>query len=187
MNGSNTAILGSLAASAILTGWLLYNQGSYTKTTSLSAHGPDRFVKGMRLDVLDETGALQYRISAATMNHYPGSDQVALTQPVMHIFEGDQLLWHIESERSAVDDTGNTVKLLGEVHIRREETADSPGIVVLTRDLVVKPDSRTAETEDRAVIESGPYTIEGTGLHADFTTRRLELDSRVRGRFDAAG
>jgi lipopolysaccharide export system protein LptC len=183
---SRTAVLGALAASAVLTGWLLYNQNSYTDTTSLSEHGPDMFVKGMQLDVLDKTGALQYRLSADTMNHYPGSDQIALRQPVMQIFEQERLLWHIESERSAVAESGETVNLLGEVRIRRESTADEQGFVVLTRDLLVKPDSRTAETGHRAVIESGRYTLEGTGLHADFTTHRLELDSDVKGRFDAA-
>ena len=138
------AVFGAVAASAILTGWLLYNQNSYTRTTSLSEHGPDMFVKGMQLDVLDETGALQYRISASTMKHYPGSDQIALLQPVMHIFAQDRLLWHIESEHSAVAESGETVNLLGEVRIRRESTADTQGFVVLTRDLLVKPASRTA-------------------------------------------
>lgn len=186
MSRSNGIILGSLAVSAMLTGWLLHNQDNYTETTSASAHGPDLFATGVRLDVLDETGSLQYQLSAETMNHYPGSDEITLTQPVMQVFENEELLWHIESEHSEMDDAGESVKLLGEVRIRREETADNRGVVVLTRDLVVKPDSRTAETTQRAVIRSTGHTIEGTGMHADFTTHRLELDSRVQGVFDAA-
>lgn len=187
MNGAQAAILGSLVVSATLTGWLLKNQDNYTDTAGTSALGPDMFVNGMHLEVMDSTGAMQYRILADTMNHYPGDDRIALTQPVMEIFVEDQLQWHIESERSELDDTGETVHLLGEVHIRRLETDDNQELVVLTRDLVVKPDKQTADTEHRAVIESGQYTIEGVGMHADFTTRRLEIDSRVQGHFDVSG
>ena len=187
MNGTQAAILGSLVISATLTGWLLQNQDTYTETTTSSAHGPDMFANGMRLEVMDTTGALQYRIQADSMNHYPGDDRIALTHPVMEIFVDRQLQWHIESERSELDDEGETVNLLGEVRIRRQETDDNQGLVVLTRDLVVKPDSQTADTRHRAVIESGQYSIEGVGMHADFTTHRLELDSRVQGHFDVSG
>jgi LPS export ABC transporter protein LptC len=187
LNATQAAILGSLVVSATLTGWLLQNQDDYTDTTGSSAHGPDLFVSGMRLEVMDSTGALHYRIRAGSMNHYPGDDRIALTQPVMEIFVDRQLQWHIESERSELDDKGETVNLLGQVRIQRQETDTSQGLVVLTRDLVVRPDSQTADTEHRAVIESGLYSIEGVGMHADFTTHRLELDSRVQGRFDVSG
>lgn len=187
MNATQAAILGGLVVSATLTGWLLQNQDSYTETSGSSAHGPDMFVNGMRLEVMDTSGALHYRILADTMNHYPGDDRIALTQPVMEIFVEDRLQWYIESERSELDDTGETVNLLGQVHIRRQETDDNQELVVLTRDLVVKPDSQTADTQHRAIIESGQYTIEGIGMHADFITQQLELDSRVQGRFDVSG
>ena len=187
MNATQAAILGGLVVSATLTGWLLQNQDSYTETSGSSAHGPDMFVNGMRLEVMDTSGALHYRILADTMNHYPGDDRIALTQPVMEIFVEDRLQWYIESERSELDDRGETVNLLGQVRIRRQETDENQEVIVLTRDLVVKPDSHTADTEHRAVIESGQYTIEGVGMHADFTTHRLELDSRVQGRFDESG
>mgnify|MGYP001819603273 FL=1 len=140
----------------------------------------------MQLEVMDESGSLQYRLQADTMDHYPGDDRIALTGPVMEVFSGKQPVWHIESQTSELDDKADTVHLLGEVVIRRHETREGRELVVHTRDLVVIPRSRTAETRERAVIESGQYTIEGVGMHADFTSNRLRLDSRVRGRFDAA-
>jgi lipopolysaccharide export system protein LptC len=187
LNASQAALLGGLVITATLTGWLLWNQNSYIDPISSSAHGPDLFVHDMRLRVLDESGALQYRIRAGTMHHYPGDDRIALQEPVLEIFADQQLQWRIESEHSQLDDTGETVNLLGEVRIHRPETTDNQGVEVLTRDLVVKPDQRTADTEQKAIIESGPYTIEGVGMHADFTTNRLELHSRVRGRYDVSG
>jgi lipopolysaccharide export system protein LptC len=38
-----------------------------------------------------------------------------------------------------------------------------------------------------ARIQSDRFEVEATGLHADFRNNRLELKSRVRGRFDDAG
>jgi lipopolysaccharide export system protein LptC len=187
LNATQAATLGGLALGALLTGWLLHSQDNYSATTDLSPHGPDIFIRGMQLEVMDESGSLQYRLQADTMDHYPGDDRIALTGPVMEVFSGKQPVWHIESQTSELDDKADTVHLLGEVVIRRHETRDGRELVVHTRDLVVTPRSRTAETRERAVIESGQYTIEGVGMHADFTSHRLRLDSRVRGRFDAAG
>lgn len=187
MNATQAATLGGLALGALLTGWLLHSQDNYSATTDLSPHGPDIFIRGMQLEVMDESGSLQYRLQADTMDHYPGDDRIALTGPVMEVFSGKQPVWHIVSQTSELDDKADTVHLLGDVVIRRHETRDGRELVVHTRDLVVIPRSRTAETRERAVIESGQYTIEGVGMHADFTSNRLRLDSRVRGRFDAAG
>jgi lipopolysaccharide export system protein LptC len=187
LNRTQAATFGGLALGALLTGWLLHSQDNYTATTGHSPHGPDIFINGMQLEVMDETGILQYRLQADSMNHYPGDDRIALTRPVMEIFSGKQPVWHIESQHSELDDKGELVWLLGEVRITRHETGESREIVIHTKDLAVRPDSRTADTEHRAVITSGHYTIEGVGMHADFTTDRLEIDSRVRGRIDVAG
>jgi lipopolysaccharide export system protein LptC len=187
LNATQAATLGGLALGALLTGWLLHSQDNYTATTGISPHGPDIFAHGMHLDVMDDTGTLQYRLQADTMKHYPGDDRITLTQPVMEVLSEEQPRWHIESEHSELDDKGELVWLLGEVRIRRLETGESREVVIHTRDLAVRPDSRTADTEHRAVISSGQYTIEGVGMHADFTTDRLEIDSRVRGRIDVAG
>ena len=187
MNTSQTATLGGLALGALLSGWLLHSQDNYSATTGISPHGPDIFAYGMHLDVMDDTGTLQYRLQADTMNHYPGDERITLKQPVMEVLSEGQPSWHIESEHSELDDKGELVWLLGEVRIRRLETGESREVVIHTRDLAVRPDSHTADTEHRAVISSGHYTIEGVGMHADFTTDRLEIDSRVRGRIDVAG
>lgn len=187
MNGTRAAILAGLIICATLTGWLLQNQDAYTTTTTSSEHGHDMFARGMDLDVMDAVGALHYRIKADSMYHYPGDDHVQLTRPVMDIFRQAQPQWHIESDSSRLADSGATIKLLGEVHIKRMKTEEDQELVIHTRDLIVKPEKQLAETEHRAVIESGRYMIEGVGMHADFTTNRLELHSRVRGRFDVSG
>ena len=58
---------------------------------------------------------------------------------------------------------------------------------ITTRDVLVKPETETAETDQAAVITSDQSVVETVGMHADFINNRVELRSRVRGRIDVAG
>jgi len=181
-------LLTALLAGAALSGWLLYQgQDILAERAAPSPHGPDLFVDGMDLRVLGEDGHVHYRVQSIRMEHYPYDDHSELTTPDMQLFSNQQIAWNAHAERGRVTDDGNTVWLIGRVEIDRPPQSGQRPLRVETSDLLVKPQTDTAETREAAVIESGAYRIEGVGMLANLRENRLDLRSKVRGRIDAGG
>lgn len=187
MSGKQTILFGGLLAVAMITGWLVQDQGILKDQASPSPRGPDLFVNGMDLKIIGEDGNVQYRVRASRMEHFPYDDHSDLTDPFMQVFSQQQAIWDARSERGRVADQGDTVWLLGRAVINRPQLADQRALNVVTSDLMVKPKADTAETTAATVIQSGAYRIEGVGMLANFRENRLDLHSQVRGRIDAGG
>jgi lipopolysaccharide export system protein LptC len=187
VNARQIILFGGLLAAAMITGWLVQDQGMMKDQAPPSARGPDLFVNGMDLRIIGEDGNVHYRVQASRMEHFPYDDHSDLTDPFMQVFSQQQVVWNARSERGRVADQGDTVWLLGRAVINRPELADQQAVNVVTSDVMVKPKADTAETSAAAVITSGRYRIEGVGMLANFRENRLDLHSRVRGRIDAGG
>jgi len=180
-------LITGLVFSVILSGWLQYQQDTLTSRRVISSHGPDLFVDNMDLKLVNADGNLHYHVTADRLEHYPHDDSAELTRPVMHVFTANRPTWEIQSDSGRISSGNETVWLLGAVEIRRLATPATRPLAIFTRDLQVKPDVQTAETVNMARIQSDRFEVEATGLHADLRNNRLELKSRVRGRFDDAG
>ena len=176
-----------LLLSVIGTGWFLDRPDSSQQPSSVSATGPDSFVKDIDLAVMDENGHLKYQVRAEHMTHFPHDDMLKLSRPDINIVHADGAVWHITAERGETTTAGDRLWLLGEVDIRRPETATDSAIHVITSDLLVKPEDEQAETENAATITGNRYVINAVGLKADFRTHVLELLSRVRGTIEGSG
>ena len=180
------ALLTGLVMCVIVSGWLLYQQGTITDRPAITSHGPDLFVDNMDLKLVNVDGNLHYRVTADRLDHFPHDDHSELTRPVLYVFSENRPAWQIKSERGEISSGHETVWLLGAVEIRRLATPATRPLAIFTSDLMVKPDAQTAETVNAARIQSERFEVKSTGLHADFSNNRLELKSRVRGRFDNA-
>jgi lipopolysaccharide export system protein LptC len=187
VNGKQLMLFTALLAGAAVSGWLLQNQNVLTERPAPSPRGPDLFVNDMDLRIIGEDGNVHYRVQASRVDQYPYDDHSELTNPFMQIFSNQQAVWDARSEHGRVADQGDTVWLLGRVEINRPPQAGQRAFNVVTSDLMVKPQSDTAETTALAVIRSGAYRIEGVGMLANLRENRLDLHSRVRGRVDAGG
>jgi lipopolysaccharide export system protein LptC len=187
VNAKQLLLFTALLTGAAVSGWLLLGQDVLTEQPAPSPRGADLFVDGMDLKVMGEDGNVHYRVQASRLDHYPYDDHSELTNPLMEVFSDQQIVWDARSEHGRVADGGDTVWLLGRVEIHRPPRAGQRSLRVVTSDLLVKPQSDTAETSAAAVIDSGPYRIEGVGMLANIRENRLDLRSRVRGRIDAGG
>jgi lipopolysaccharide export system protein LptC len=187
LNNRQTVLTALLLLCAVLSGWHVLQERTVTQRPDVSRLGSDVFVENMDLQLINEHGRLQYRVMAERMEHFPYDDHAELVRPVLHVFKNDQPTWQIESEQGKVASGYKTVRLLGQVEIRRLAGPEIRPLSIVTSDLLVTPQQRTATTENSIVIQSGRYRIESVGLQADLINNRLELKSRVRGRIDAAG
>lgn len=187
MNLKTFGLFVLLLLSVIGTGWFLDRPNSSQQPSSVSATGPDSFVKDIDLAVMDENGYLQYRVRTEHMTHFPHNDILKLSRPDIDIVRTDGTAWHITAERGEATTAGDQLWLLGKVDIRRPESATGSAIHVMTSDLLVKPEDELAETENAATITGNRYVINAVGLKADFRTNVLELLSRVRGTIEGSG
>jgi lipopolysaccharide export system protein LptC len=187
VNTKQIFLFAALLAGALVTGWLMQGHGIGTRMPTTSARGPDLFVDDMDLKVIGEDGSVHYRLQASRMEHFPYDDHSDLTEPFLQVLDQGKIVWDAHSERGRVEDQGDIVWLLGQAVINRAPDAARQAVNVVTSDLMVKPQSDTAETTAKAVITSGKYRIEGVGMLANFRENRLDLRSQVRGRADVGG
>jgi len=181
-----TAVLLLLLVAVIGTGWYLQQQGVGPQQTSASSTGPDAFVTGMQLTIMDETGQEIYRIESDTMTHFPEDEHFKLTRPRFDITRPDGTAWHITAERGQTTPDNDQLWLLGAVDIRRQGASKINNLHVKTSDILIKPDEETAETDNAVTISAEGYLVKAVGLKADLRKNLLELRSRVQGTIDAA-
>jgi len=185
VNTRQTLLFILLLAVIIGSGWFLDGRHGGLLDLSVSRTGPDAFVTGMHLDVMDTSGKLRYRVTAARMTHYPGTEQLQLQRPLIDMQQRNGNTWRISSETGESADSGDRIRLLGQVNIHR--SGASGPLQVRTRNLLVKPGQAYASTDSAASITTPGLHVDAVGLEADINNNTLELHNRVRGRIDAAG
>ena len=169
---------------AIVSGWFLDERHGGLLDLSVSRTGPDSFVSGMHLDVMDASGQLRYRVTADSMTHYPNVEELELQRPLIDLQQRNGNNWRITAETGQTTDAGDLIRLLGNVDIRR--SGASGPLQVRTRDLLVKPEQSFATTDSAATITAPGHRVDSVGLEADLENNTLELRSRVRGTINAA-
>jgi lipopolysaccharide export system protein LptC len=184
VSGKQIGLYGLLLLLVTVSGWFLFQQQTSLQRETVSATGPDAFVKDMNLKVMNEQGQLAYRVKAQTMQHYPNDERFTLEQPDIKILQANGDIWRIKSEHGEATEAADIIWLLGAVDIKRLPTETSSQLHIVTTDLLVKPDDEVAETENEATITSDEFLINAVGMKADFSKDTLELKSRVRGRYD---
>ena len=183
MNTRQTLLFILLLVVIIGSGWFLDGRHGGLQELSVSRSGPDSFVSGMHLDIMDTSGQLRYRITADNMVHYPNSDQLDLQRPLIDLQQHNGNTWRISAETGETADSGDLIRLLGKVDIRRSGV--SGPLQVHTRDLLVKPEQAYATSNSAATITAPGLRVDAIGFEADLDDNTLELHNRVRGRIDA--
>ncbi len=187
MNTRHIVLLSVLLLSVLTTGWLLINQGATTKQPDRASQAPDLFIENMDLRVTGKDGRVHYRLQADAMQHVPRDDRFDLQRPVIRTLQGERSQWQATSNRGSVSADGDTVWLRDQVEIRRLAGPGERRLDIDTSELLVRPGEQTATTSQAVVIRSDAFRVESVGMDADFGNHRLNLHSRVRGRFDEAG
>jgi len=185
VNNRQTALFILLLVVIIGSGWFLDGRHAGLQDLSVSRTGPDSFVSGMHLDVMDVSGQLRYRVTAESMLHYPNTEQLELQRPLIDLQQHNGNSWRISATTGETTDAGDIIRLLGDVNIRRSGV--SGPLQIRTRDLLVKPEQLYATTDSAATITAPGHRVDSVGLEADLNNNTLELRNRVRGTINAAG
>jgi len=146
-------------------------------------HDPDSFVENLEVRRMDANGALQYRLTAPHMQHFPDDDSSLLTQPTLDYYRPDQPSMTLSGKNGYVAAKGETVFFWDDVMATRAATAEHPKMVARMPDLTVQPDEGIAFTGSQVEINQGQSWLKGVGMHLDNNNSVLVLKSQVTGTY----
>jgi lipopolysaccharide export system protein LptC len=153
---------------------------------SKERHTPDFYMENFVTVKMDESGAVQRRVEAEYMAHFPDTDTHEFQDPYMVMYREDGPPWHVRSERGWLSSTGDVMLLLGQVHIWRNNVDGDKQVDVKTEDLRVLPEREYGETDKPVLITTATTQTRGIGMKAHLAESRLELLSNVRTRHEPA-
>jgi len=174
-----------LALLAALTYWLERSvQASLPKKDGSQRHDPDYYVENFTAIRLGLDGQPQSRLVAEKMTHYPDDDTTHLIAPHFYRLGKDKPLSSIQSKTGLASSDGKDIYFIDNVKAVRDAYADHSALTVTTSWLHLVPDNDTADTDRPVEIQDAQTHIHGIGLHVDNNTQILQLQSRVRARYD---
>ena len=144
-------------------------------------HEPDYFVDRLRLLKANASGDPAVRIEAVRMRHFPDDLTIEFDHPHIVTLTDDQPAIRITAIEGNAPDTGEKTDLRGDVRIVRDADAHGPAVVVLTQAATILLDEKVIVTDQPVEIDMGPNRLTGVGMRMDSQTRRLQVDSRVKG------
>lgn len=171
-------VLGLLAAGSVILTWTL-KLDSGTESSAGSADRAGYFLT-TELTRADAAGEVLYRLQADRISQVPDSRD-ALLEGVQLAFSDDQLPWLLVADEGLIYSSDERVELTGGVVLTRP-SADGDARILTDR-ITIFPERSLAETASEVtIIETGGHT-EAVGMRLWLNEGRLELQSRVRGRY----
>lgn len=175
-----------LITTALVSAWLLKEVGQGDGERGLSlAHSPDYFSVGYTKLEMNEAGMQKNKLLTDKMTHYSDDGTTHTIKPVMFFYNEKTPPWVIQSEIGVLSADGKELSLNGKVVIERAKTSTTRPLKINTANLKVKPETRYAETRERAELISPPNVTTGTGMKLVFMSPiQLELLADVQGNYE---
>ncbi len=178
----------AMAALAGITWWLLQatlpppNEGAPHK----KAHTPDYFADNFSVSELDQSGATQYRLTAAHMVHYEDDEDSDLTKPAIRAFQPGKPIVTATGDRGTVNGDASIVNLYDNARILRAAGYGDPAMQADSEHFRVLVNDDVIETEKPVKLQRGPSVMTASGMNYNNVTRVMQLFGNVRGAIAAS-
>lgn len=143
----------------------------------------ERF-RAVRLNV---AGLRESVIEAPRLAQLPNHLGTRIEQPTLDWYQPERQIreWHLQAEQGWVAADQQAVRLEGKVTMVRAVDSGKPPMTITTRDVLVRPSERYAETAapTQAITSDGEFRA--VGVRAWLDQERLELLSEVRGTYES--
>jgi lipopolysaccharide export system protein LptC len=179
----------AVAALAGITWWLLQatlpppGEGVVKPRT----HTPDYFADNFSVSELDQTGATQYRLTAAHLVHYEDDENSVLTDPAMRAFQPGKPVVTTTAKRGIVNGDVSIVDLYDDAQILRAAGAGDPPMQANSAHFRIFVNDDVIQTEKPVKLQRGLSVANATdGMKYNNVTRVIELYGNVRGTIAAS-
>lgn len=180
------ALAGLLLLAALSYGLLRLVESSLREPELAESQAPLLTVERFQAMRLNEAGRRESVVAAPRLTQWPGQIGTRIEQPVLDWYQADGQTrgWRLRAEQGWIAADRQTMRLESVVVMTRAADSGKPPIEVTTRDMLIRPTERTAETAApiRAVTPSGELRAVGARVWLD--REQLELRSAVRGYYE---
>ncbi len=150
-------------------------------------HSPDYFADNFSVTELDQTGATQYRLTAARLVHYEDDETSILSSPAMRAFQPGKPVVTATAQRGTVNGDVSIVDLYDNARILRAAGAGDPPMQADSEHFRVLVNDDVIETEKPVKLQRGLSIANATnGMKYNNVTRVIDLYGNVRGTIAAS-
>lgn len=168
-------------------GLLRWVESELREPAPAESQEPVLIIERFRAVRLNIAGLRESIIEAPRLAQLPNHLGTRIEQPVLDWYQpdGQTREWRLQAEQGWVAADQQSIRLEGAVKMVRTADSGKPPMTITTRDVLVRPDERYAETAapTRAVTPHGEFRA--VGVRAWLDQERLELLSEVRGVYES--
>jgi lipopolysaccharide export system protein LptC len=176
-----------LSVAALLSYWFVQSlEEDLTATREISTQGPDYYMREVLSTEMNEDGVPKHQLFTRHLVHFPEDDRTELTAPRLTIHQQDGTVWTVQADKGTIEQNTEEIFLQGDVIINRppiSEQDTSQAVQIITQDLWVDPNDKTARTDEPVRLTRKDVTVNATGLRADLDNETMELMANVRGTY----
>ena len=178
-------IYSSLALIMLLAFLWIYTETGSTPTLQKKSGNikePEFFIKKMTTHNYDSKGQLKETVTSKIVTSYNKGKRSDLTDPVILLFENNQLNWQITAKKGQVFQKNNRVELKKNVVVRNRDNSN----ILNTAALTIFPELEIAQNNLPVSIDSPQGTTTAVGMKTDLKKQHTELKKNVKGHYHAA-
>jgi len=168
-------------------GLLRWVESELREPAPAESQKPALIIERFRAVRLNVAGQRKSVIAAPRLAQLPNHLGTRIEQPALDWYQpdGQTREWRLQAEHGWISADQQSVRLEGEVTMVRTADSGKQPMTITTRDVLVRPGERYAETAApaRAVTPDGEFRA--VGVHAWLDQERLELLSEVRGVYES--
>ena len=168
-------------------GLLRWVESELREPAPIESQEPVLVIDQFRAVRLNPAGQRESVITAPRLAQLPNRLGTRIDRPTLDWYQPDGQIreWRLQAEQGWVAADQQSVRLDGEVKMERSADSGKPPMTITTRDLLIHPNERYAETAalTQAVTPDGQF--QAVGVRAWLDQERLELLSQVRGFYEA--
>jgi len=181
----NTIIIGVVAILTLLVLWYVNgdNDTQDPAETGQVRQGPDYRMKSFTVTVMNESGRVNYTLTAKYMDHFTKSDVTLLQEPKIAFFQDSKQQWYIHADKGRVTENAKQVLLQGKVTIKHQSPEERKPTYIVSSDVLVMTENQTVQTEHAVQIIHPSATVNAVGLKADLKQNKVSLLSAVKSRY----
>ncbi|MCF6218792.1 MAG: LPS export ABC transporter periplasmic protein LptC [Gammaproteobacteria bacterium] len=144
----------------------------------------DFHMRGLNLHVSSEGGDAKYHVFASSLTHFPHNDTMSLQEPKMVIYHQGQPSWVVAAKEGLLKKKEQQLELRHHVSLY-EGGADAAPLRLELEHIIVDLVKKQASSEaDIALKQHDVGELSGRGLLLDLQNNRLQLQSKVRVRYE---
>ena len=149
----------------------------------VSALKPDFIIDNLRVSKLNQDGTAQTLLSAQRMVHIPQTSTATLTEPRIMSFRPDSPPVSISARRGESIRQSEQINFYDTVVVQRAADAQTPGMILQTEQLQLRPDDDLASSNTDFTFERGATRLRGQGFELNNSFRTLVIRQQPRGIF----